>query len=57
MRPSQSIRTSSGKAPLKLPATPAVQPARPCDRTGIALMHAWNMQDVLRNGQDGIAFA
>lgn len=57
MRPSQSIRTSSGKAPLKLPATPSVQPARPCDRTGIALMHAWNMQDVLRNGQDGIAFA
>ncbi len=29
----------------------------PCDKTVIALIHAWNMQDVLRDGQDGIAFA
>ncbi len=29
----------------------------PCDKTVIALMHAWNMQDVLRGGQDGVAFA
>ena len=29
----------------------------PCDETVIALMYAWKKQDVLRDGQDGVAFA